>query len=366
MTAPGLGIHQAATIGLHSASDADADLLACVRAACDWWETQLIWRATSSITGGGAVEAFERAVAPHCLAMPSATSALRLALCVHDLGPGSRIGVPELDWTSTVAVAEELSIATRPLPVNDLALLDVERLLQQPLLLEGLSAVVAVDLHGLTVDVPRLKASFPELIVIEDAARAWGARHSDGSPVGSAADSCVFSFGSSKAIGTDELGALSSRDGGIHQKGVALSQHVSRQLLDGVEHLLDDRAMTRAGAVSALLGAHALALGAADRPARRAAAAYVAAELVRQGAEVVSDVELSSPGYLVVRATAATVRKLVVQTAWKACTPDLRPHRQASDPDGLRALASGLTVLAMSADIQPVRALPSWETSPDT
>jgi dTDP-4-amino-4,6-dideoxygalactose transaminase len=343
----------------HPARVADADLLCRVRAACDWWETQTVWRATSSITGGGAVEAFESAIAPHCLALPSATCALRLAMLVHGLSPGDVLGVPEFDWSATLAVAAELGVTTRPLPVNQLGLLDVACLVSRPELLRGLAAVVATDLHGMTVDVPALKRHYPCLIVIEDAARAWSARYPDGSPVGSSADSCALSFGSGKDVAAGELGALVSRTSLQHVRAVGLSQHPARQLYGGAADATDAIVMSRVAPTSALLGAHALALEAADRTRRRAVVAVLARVVRERGLEVMSD-ELAAAGHLVVRGRPQDLQEVVdravIGTVVRCERPAATPHPAVPEPARLEAIANGLVVLRVQCEPMPGRA----------
>lgn len=53
-----------------------------------------------------------------------------------------------------------------------------------------------------------LRQRHPELLVIEDAAHAWGSCHADGSPVGRQGDAAFFSFEFSKCFSTGLGGAL--------------------------------------------------------------------------------------------------------------------------------------------------------------
>src|SRR6516165_8160320 len=141
----------------HRADIADHDLLDDVACAAAWWAQQRVWRVTSSHTGGGVITALEEAVASrvasgaHALALPSATIALAIALEAVGVEPGSAIGVPALDWSAAAGLTRALSIAAVPLPVSpDTGLLDTGWLAHVPALTEGLAAVVAVHLHGLT------------------------------------------------------------------------------------------------------------------------------------------------------------------------------------------------------------------------
>ncbi len=70
----------------HLQAHPDRALLADAQNALEWWAQESPDRPTSSITGGGAVEAVERALVRvlggnlHALALPNATFGLRVAL----------------------------------------------------------------------------------------------------------------------------------------------------------------------------------------------------------------------------------------------------------------------------------------------
>jgi hypothetical protein len=348
----------------HPARVADQALLHEIRAACDWWETQHIWQVSSSATGGGSIAALEDSVvgrvAPGAvaLALPSGTAALTTALrTVVSAAPSYGIGVPALDWTASRAVTRSLGFSTVALPVSpDTGLLDTHRLARDPEITQGLAAVVVVHLHGLACDVPTLRRALPSLPVVEDAAQAWAARYPDGTPVGSAADFCAFSFGPAKSPSAGELGCLVTRTPGLLQAAVALTQHPVRQLLTGITRPRQDQAMARVAPVAALLGAYAIHRHSTQEAALRQAATHLAATLRHADLHVLTNPELHSPGTIAVRAVPDQVQNALRGTTLGGGITitsidgaDLHVHPDAQDRQQLRELAATLTVITMAA-----------------
>lgn len=296
----------------HRADEADRVLLAQLHAAAGWWAGQRTWRVSSSHTGGGVIEAFEAAVAgrvapdARALALPSGTAALHTALAAIGVGPGDRVGLPAVNWAASGAVLRALGAVPVPLPVYpgtgllaaDLPWADSN----------GLTAVIAVHLHGLTCDVSAVRRACPGIPVVEDAARAWAACYPDGAPVGSAADACAFSFGSAKTPSAGELGCLVTRDKACYQEAVRRTQHPTRQLLAALPEPCQDQVMTRVAPVVALLGCYVLHEHAKTVPALRRSAARAAAVLHAAGLTVLTDPSLHVPGTVAVRARRSDVR----------------------------------------------------------
>jgi hypothetical protein len=319
----------------------DVEMLGALHRAGEWWRRQPTWHVSSSHTGGGVVAALERAVAQatggrRALALPSGTAAVAAALRALGLQRGDCIGVPELDWTATNAVASALGLRTVPLPVDETSgLLDSAAAARQA---AGLAAVVVVHLHGLTCDLRPLLADLPEVPLVEDAARAWGARCPDGTAVGSAGTAAAFSFGSGKRPAGGELGCLVTATGELHREAVALTQHPTRQLLEGISRPRHDIAMERAAPASALLAAHAIAQHESEAQALRRAAARVAARLRRDNVVILSDPFLNAPGVLAVRTPVSLLERALAsldpQTAAlvvSAGPADVRPHPGVGD-----------------------------------
>ena len=88
-------------------------------------------------------------------------------------------------------------------------------------------AVIPVAFTGLPAPVAEIRAALgPDVVVIEDAAHALGARRPDG-PVGDAAhaDMTIFSFHPVKAVTTGEGGAITVRDEGLRDRLRSFRSH---------------------------------------------------------------------------------------------------------------------------------------------
>src|SRR5438128_1470744 len=91
----------------------DAELFAKVRASVAVWERPDNFGPTSSITGGGAIEAVEAEFAAFCgsrfaIGISSGTLALRAALGAVGVREGARVIVPALDWPAAAAAVISL------------------------------------------------------------------------------------------------------------------------------------------------------------------------------------------------------------------------------------------------------------------
>jgi hypothetical protein len=287
------------------------------------------------------------------LALPSATAALITAFRAAGVKPGATIGVPALDRDAPTAAAQALGIRTRPLPViAATGLLDTAALSHDQRLADGLAAVLAVHLHGLTCDVPALRSARPSLPIIEDASRAWAACYSDGTPVGSAADACAFSFSAARSPSAGELGCLVTRSQALYRSAVALTQHPARQLLEGVPRPRTDQVMTRVAPAVALLGAYVVHTHDAQVVALRRAAALMAATLHRDGLAVLTDPQQHSPGVVAARAPLLRVRRALHGVSLGRSVfitaidqPELYAHPDAEDGQALLKLAGDVTTV---------------------
>lgn len=163
---------------------------------------------SSFLTGGPAVEAFERAVAErvearHAVAFSSGTAGLHAAAAVSGLGPGDVVATPSLSFAASANCARYVGAEVTFVDIDEGTLnLDPEAV-------PPVDALVAVHFAGLPVDLTRL-AHRPR-VVIEDAAHAFGAVGPDG-PVGNCArsDLCVFSFHPVKTITSAEGGMVTT------------------------------------------------------------------------------------------------------------------------------------------------------------
>ncbi|MHC5797844.1 DegT/DnrJ/EryC1/StrS family aminotransferase [Lacisediminihabitans sp. FW035] len=160
--------------------------------------------ATSFIQGPD-VAAFESQFAEYCgiehvVGVANGTDAIELALRAAGIGPGDEVIVPA---NTFVATAEAVVRAGATIVFGDCDetyLLDLESLREQ--LSPRTRAVVAVHLYGQTADVDGIRAVIGDrdVVVVEDAAQAQGARY-HGRRAGSLGDVGGTSFYPGKNLG---------------------------------------------------------------------------------------------------------------------------------------------------------------------
>lgn len=162
---------------------------------------------------GPEVKEFERRIAEfcgtqHCIGVSSGTSALYLALKAWGVGPGDEVICTPLSWIATlnaisacgaipafVDTAEDLNMA-----VDQISSVVTTRT----------KAIVAVHFTGRLCDMPAIEkiANRHGLIVVEDAAQAFGAQLGD-RMAGSFGDAGAFSLNPMKLFGgLGEAGAI--------------------------------------------------------------------------------------------------------------------------------------------------------------
>jgi perosamine synthetase len=181
---------------------------------------------------GHFVSRFERAVAefhqvPHALAVSNGTAALHLALVSLGIGPGDEVIVPDLTFAATASAV----IHSGAVPVfvdvePETWMLDVAA--ARRAVTSRTRAVVPVHLYGHPCDMTALAelARERELIVVEDAAEALGAR-AGGRLTGTFGDAACFSFFGNKAVTTGEGGMLLFRDDEAFERATMLRDHGS-------------------------------------------------------------------------------------------------------------------------------------------
>jgi dTDP-4-amino-4,6-dideoxygalactose transaminase len=168
----------------------------------------------SSFVLGPAVERFEAAFSDYsgckyAIGCNSGTSAIHMALCALDIGPGDEVITVSHTFVGTAwgilyCGATPVFADIHPDTMN----MDVAQLEQ--LLTSKTRAIVPVHLYGQPVDMDPLLAFARKhgLYVIEDAAQAHGARYK-GQRVGSLGDIACFSFYPGKNLGAwGEAGAV--------------------------------------------------------------------------------------------------------------------------------------------------------------
>jgi perosamine synthetase len=171
------------------------------------------------LTGGPAVESFEKALADYCgakhaVAVSNGTAALHLAMLAARIGPGMRV------LTSANTFLASANCAAYVGAIPDFADIELQTYNMSAATLksawrEDVKAVVAVDFAGQPCDMPSIAALARErgAVVIEDAAHAIGSRFVyqgkeykvGGHPW---ADMTTLSFHPVKTITTGEGGAI--------------------------------------------------------------------------------------------------------------------------------------------------------------
>jgi dTDP-4-amino-4,6-dideoxygalactose transaminase len=170
---------------------------------------------------GPAVEKFEASAAKalnvkHAIGVANGTDALLLALRAHGIGPGDEVIVPPFTF---IATAEVVSLAGAT-PVfcdieDDTLCLDASLL--EARITARTKAIAPVHLFGHPADVNAINAVAKKhgLLVLEDAAQAWGATQEiDGHTkhCGALGDIAGFSFYPTKNLGACGEGGLITTD----------------------------------------------------------------------------------------------------------------------------------------------------------
>jgi dTDP-4-amino-4,6-dideoxygalactose transaminase len=171
---------------------------------------------TQQFVLGAEVAGFEQEFAAYsgaaeCIALNSGTSALHLALLAGGVGPGD--DVITVPFTFVASVAAILYAGARPVLVD----IDPRSFTMDPAAIEAAitprtKAILPVHLYGHPADMDRILevAQRHNLVVIEDAAQAHGAKYK-GRPVGGVGDIACFSFYPTKNLGAyGEGGAVTT------------------------------------------------------------------------------------------------------------------------------------------------------------
>ncbi len=148
-----------------------------------------------------------------CIALNSGTSALHLALLAAGVGPGDEvITVP---FTFVASVAAVLYAGARPVLVDiDPRSFNIDPAAIEAAITPRTKVILPVHLYGQPADMDPIMeiARRHQLIVIEDAAQAHGAKYK-GRPVGSIGDVACFSFYPGKNLGAyGEGGAVTTNN----------------------------------------------------------------------------------------------------------------------------------------------------------
>lgn len=161
-------------------------------------------------------EEFERRIAdflgvPDAVAVASGTAALHTALLAAGIGPGHEVIVPSMTFCATVQAI--LAVGATPHFVDiDPATLCVSDKLVMDAVTDKTAAVMPVLFGGRPVDLCAIQEELDErgIVVIEDAAHAFGSRHGTRRVGASGALTC-FSFGPIKNLTCGQGGVVIPR-----------------------------------------------------------------------------------------------------------------------------------------------------------
>ncbi|MFI1012569.1 DegT/DnrJ/EryC1/StrS family aminotransferase [Streptomyces sp. NPDC020965] len=161
-------------------------------------------------------EEFERRIAdflgvPDVVALASGTAALHTALLAAGIGPGHEVIVPSMTFCATVQAI--LAVGASPHFVDiDPATLCVSDHLVMDAVTDRTAAVIPVLFGGRPVDLSAVQEQLDErgVVVIEDAAHAFGSRHGIRRVGASGALTC-FSFGPIKNLTCGQGGMVIPR-----------------------------------------------------------------------------------------------------------------------------------------------------------
>ncbi|MDT7603069.1 MAG: hypothetical protein QOF61_1066 [Acidobacteriota bacterium] len=190
---------------------------------------------SSAFVLGHEVEAFEAAFAEYvgarfCVGVNSGTAAIQIALQACDIGAGDEVIVPANTFFAT-AEAVSTAGATPRFVDADAVSYNLDPAQLEATITKRTRAIIPVHLYGQPADLDAIFdiAARHNLIVIEDAAQAHGARYK-GRRVGALALAGCFSFYPGKNLGAfGEGGAVMTDDEEIARRLRLLRDHGSER-----------------------------------------------------------------------------------------------------------------------------------------
>lgn len=190
---------------------------------------------------GPAVSAFEKAFADfcgarHCVGLNNGTTALHMALLALDIKPGDEVITTPHSWIST-SWGIAYTGATPVFVDIDPASCNLDPQLVTAAITPRTKAILPVHLYGHAADLTALRLICDQhnLVLIEDAAQAHGARHA-GRTVGSLGDAACFSFYPGKNLGAfGEAGAVTTNSDTVAQRIRCLRDHAQNGRHNHVE-----------------------------------------------------------------------------------------------------------------------------------
>lgn len=179
---------------------------------------------------GRYIEQFESMFADYCgtryaIATSNGTTALHLALVALGVTAEDEVIVPDLTFVATANAVKYIGARVVTVDV-DAATLCMDAKAAKRAITDRTKAIIPVHLYGHPADMRELQevADEHDLLVVEDAAEAHGARYR-GRRVGSIGDAGVFSFYGNKVITSGEGGILTTDSADLNARARHLRDH---------------------------------------------------------------------------------------------------------------------------------------------
>lgn len=161
----------------------------------------------------------------HCVGVSSCTDALRLTMQAFGIGPGAEVVTVAHTFIATIAAIHHVGASPVLVDVSNDHLMDVKAL--EAAVTERTRAIIPVHLNGRTCDMTNVMdvAERNDLVVIEDAAQAVGARF-NGRAAGTFGAAACYSFYPAKLLGAfGDAGAVITDDPALADKLCLLRDH---------------------------------------------------------------------------------------------------------------------------------------------
>lgn len=155
----------------------------------------------------------------HCVGTGNGLDAIRLILEAFGIGPGDEVIVPAFTFVATWLAVTQTGATPVPVDVQPWTG-NIDPDLISAAISGRTKAIVAVHLYGRPAEMARIRAIAEEfdLVVIEDAAQAHGARTVGGN-VGSLGHAAAFSFYPTKNLGAlGDAGCVTTSDDAIAER----------------------------------------------------------------------------------------------------------------------------------------------------
>jgi dTDP-4-amino-4,6-dideoxygalactose transaminase len=165
---------------------------------------------------------------PHALGFNSGTSALHVAMRLHDIGPGDEVITTPFTFIATSWAISYCGAKPVYVDIDD-ATFNLDPKLIEAAITPRTKAVLPVHLYGLPFEVEAIAdiCRRHNLPFVEDAAQAVGAKYK-GKLVGGFGSTAAFSFYPAKNLGAcGEGGALTTNDPALAARAKSLREHGS-------------------------------------------------------------------------------------------------------------------------------------------